>query len=184
MLYLTKVWVIKKCLKDSVWYLIFESLSGKNWNFKMRKKDRKKERKNWNLKSEKERKNRRKKVKKERITCCQWLCCRLFLLSVFRWHVFSKQKQKPFFISQDDERKRVKAVINISHQTGREREKIGKDNSFLSSKHFSNNFLYPSVQLKLASWKLFQAFLSFILSSELTICEMTCLYWLNMEIRK
>ncbi len=91
------------------------------------------------------------KSEKERITCCpnSFVVVCLYLLSVFRWHVF-KTKNLLYFSRKQKELKK-------DSMTQREREKKRKESltalCFLQKSIFSNDFLYPSSQLKSASWK-------------------------------
>ena len=94
------------------------------------------------------------KSEKERITCCPMaLLSSVCICSLSFDGMFSKQKNLLYF-------SRKRKELKKDSMTQREREKNRKENlttlSFLQKSiliFFSNDFLYPSSQLKLASWK-------------------------------
>ncbi len=84
----------------------------------------------------------------------QWLCCRLSVSALCLSMTCFQNKKNLLYFS----RKRKK--LKKDSMTQRERERNSKESltvlSFLQKSiliFFSNDFLYPSSQLKLASWK-------------------------------
>jgi hypothetical protein len=93
-------------------------------------------------------------LRKNESHVAQWLCCRLSVSALCLSMTCFQNKKNILYFS------RKRKELKKDSMTQRERERNSKESltvlSFLQKSiliFFSNDFLYPSSQLKLASWK-------------------------------